>query len=80
MSKQSPGSIRKRNRANGGSFVLPPVLVRELRAALHRPGARKSRSQVARFGVIGVSLLMLVGPAMGMARWGATLNFYLLLA
>ena len=58
---------------------LPPVLVRELRAALHRRNATKARSTVARYGVIGVSLLMLFGGAMDMPYWGATLHYYLFL-
>jgi uncharacterized membrane protein len=69
-----------RDHANIGSIVLPPVLVRELRAALHRRDAKKSRSRVARFGVIGVALFMLIASATGGLRWGASLNFYLLLA
>ena len=66
--------------ATGGRFVLPPVLVRELRAALHRRNATKSRSKVARLGVIGVSLFMLFAAAMGMPGWGATLHYCLFLA
>jgi hypothetical protein len=80
VNKQPASPIRRRNRAKGALAVVPPVLVRELRAALHRRDAKKSRSRVARFGVIGVALFMLVGAAMGAPRWGATLHFYLLIA
>ncbi|MGH7970899.1 MAG: hypothetical protein ACREIC_19435, partial [Limisphaerales bacterium] len=40
----------------------------------------KSRLKVARFGVIGVSLFMLFGAAVGTGSWGRTLHFYLFLA
>jgi hypothetical protein len=68
------------NEAVGRSLFLPPVLVRELRAALHRRNATKSRFTVARYGVIGVAIFMLFGAAIGMPRWGDTLHFYLFLA
>ncbi len=61
-------------------LILPPVLQRELRVALHQGEAKKARSRVARYGVIGVSLFMLLGAAMGTANWGATLHFFLFLA
>jgi ABC-type transport system involved in multi-copper enzyme maturation permease subunit len=80
VNEQLTSPIRGRDRANGALIVVPPVLVRELRAALHRRDAKKSRSRVARFGVIGVALFMLVGAASGTTRWGATLHFYLLIA
>jgi ABC-type transport system involved in cytochrome c biogenesis permease component len=60
--------------------ILPPVLVRELRAASHRRDGKKSRTRVARFGVIGVALFMLIGAGTGARHWGATLHHYLLLA
>jgi hypothetical protein len=44
------------------------------------PDATKSRSTVARFGVIGVSLFLLFGTTVRTASWGATLHFYLLVA
>ena len=61
-------------------MFLTPVLERELRAALHQRDARKSRSRVARIGVIGVSLFVLFGALTGTAAWGGTLHFYLFLA
>src|SRR5258708_14268260 len=48
--------------------------------ALHQRDARKTRSTVARFGVMGVSLFLLFGAVSGSASWGGTLHFYLFLA
>ena len=49
--------------------VLPAVVERELRVALHRRDVRKARSRVARLGVIGVAIFMLFGALTGTASW-----------
>jgi len=80
----SPNPIRTQDVTPGPDTrwltVFPPVLRRDLLVALHRRDARKSRSTVARFGVIGVSLFLLFGATVRTASWGATLHFYLLVA
>ena len=63
----------------GPLVLLPPVVERELRVALHRRDARKARSRVARLGVLGVSLFLLFGALTGTKSWGSTLHFFLLL-
>ena len=60
--------------------MLSPLVQRELQASLHRRDVRKSRSRVARLGVLGVSLFMLFGSGTGRTSWGGTLHFYLFLA
>lgn len=71
-------SNRRADAASGRSaLLLPPVIERELRVALHRRNARKARSNVARIGVIGVAIFMLLGALMGSAEWGRSLHFLL---
>jgi hypothetical protein len=73
------GIDRSRGRSGASSLVLSPVVARELRVALHRWDIRKSRSNVARLGVLGVSIFMLFGALTGTGSWGRTLHFYLFL-
>ena len=84
VSQAATSSSRKPDRTkqggSGGSIVLPPLIERELRAALHQHDARKSRFNVARIGVLGVSLFLLFGALTGTRSWGMTLHFYLFLA
>lgn len=58
---------------------LSPVVERELRVALHQRDSRNARFQVARVGVLVVSLFMLFGAWTGRASWGRTLHLYLVL-
>jgi ABC-type Na+ efflux pump permease subunit len=57
--------------------LAPPIIERELRAALHKRGALKSRFRMAGWGVLVVSLFMLVGMFLDPGTWGGTLHFIL---
>jgi ABC-type transport system involved in cytochrome c biogenesis permease component len=65
-------------RLDNVSMVMPPIIERELRAALHKRGALRSRFRMAWTAVIVVSGFMVVGPLLGLQSWGATLHFVLL--
>jgi hypothetical protein len=76
-------AARKGARFPGGavSLLLSPVVERELRVALHRRDARKSRLKVAGMGVAGVTIFMLlIGGLLGSRLWGSTMHFYLFIA
>src|ERR1700757_3683769 len=60
-----------------GSMLFPPVIERELRAALHRRGALQSRFRMARLGVFIVSVFLLLSWLSGQRSLGGTLHFIL---
>jgi hypothetical protein len=55
-------------------MFLPPVIERELRAAVHRPNGTRSRFRVALTGVIFVALFLLISALGGSTGFGGTLH------
>jgi hypothetical protein len=55
-------------------MFIPPVIERELRAALHRRNGTKSRSRVAKIGVAIVVFFLLVSTLIPWAGWGQNLH------
>jgi ABC-type Na+ efflux pump permease subunit len=55
-------------------MIVPPVIVRELRIALRKNHAVKSRFYMAAWGAGGVSLLLFLGWLGGTSFWGSLLH------